>query len=225
MPFCRLAPTRCCPPSQLVRPARAVCGAARGLPRGGARHQIAPPCPGYVVATGLNLQAARKAYVDSLVTATFTWVVPFSAAVWLIIFASLLIVGCVMFHIERRYNEEDFGEYSKSRWGPALTKGMYLAVAGFVTKTSEFEPKTLAGKVSGCGRRLRALRAGCWQPPLPELRILRPPASLHPAPAGLVQQPSCLLALPAGCGLGQCLCCVPLHFLLRRKPDLADHQQ
>lgn len=71
---------------------------------------------------------------------------------WHLLFVSLTVVGFVMCLLERGKNEENFAKEKMKGlggWIEALWNGVYYAFAGFVTKTEEFAPKTLAGRCLG----------------------------------------------------------------------------
>lgn len=79
----------------------------------------------------------------------WTWRTPFSDEVWGTLAASLIVIGWFMWFFERCDNEDDFGHHVHTPVYEQIWNGVYLAFAGFTSKTEEFSPKTLPGRFLG----------------------------------------------------------------------------
>lgn len=106
---------------------------------------ITPTQPfGYIVTT-----LEGSAPVVPLLHRFWTWRTPFSDEVWGVLAVSLVVVGWFMWFFERCDNEDDFGHHIHTPWYEQIWNGVYLAFAGFTSKTEEFSPKTLPGRFLG----------------------------------------------------------------------------
>ena len=96
------------------------------------------------------------------------WVRAMRPEVWLVAMAGLVASGAAMWAVEAAHNEENFGTLALSAGGqpPAdrplaaatsLGHGVYYALAGWATRTEEFAPVSLPGRVLGL---LQARRGG-----------------------------------------------------------------
>ena len=106
---------------------------------------------GFQVVTTKPVTVAR-----TLTQKLWTWTLVFERNVWLVIAATLVLVGTAMWWLEAEWNEENFGEggegekYTRAvRVVHGLGHGFYFSFAGFASKTEEFAPKTAAGRLLG----------------------------------------------------------------------------
>ena len=98
----------------------------------------------------------------SVASQLWVWTLVFDADVWLVMAAGLVVAGVAMWWLEREHNEENFGGdasaaddgdddalHPVARPLRGIGHGLYFSFAGFASKTEEFAPKTLAGRVLG----------------------------------------------------------------------------
>lgn len=79
----------------------------------------------------------------------FSWVTPFAGRTWALLLGSLVAVGIIMAWLESEVNHEDFPGTSNVHRLIHVWNGCYLSIAGFTSKTEEFSPKTIPGRVLG----------------------------------------------------------------------------
>ena len=107
-------------------------------------YMLANQAYGYVViAPTVTLQPA------GFISRVWTWAAPFDWKVWIVLFGSLLVIGATMYVFEASTNDDNFGEAETTSKFKQFYHGLYFAIAGFVTKTEEFGPKTMSGRLLG----------------------------------------------------------------------------
>ena len=62
---------------------------------------------------------------------------------------SLFVVGIIMWWFERTANAEQFGGREHTPLAKQLWHGVYLSFAGFTSKTEEFGPRSVPGRLLG----------------------------------------------------------------------------
>ena len=183
---------------------------------------------GYVVVTGLNLQAARRAFITSLIEARCRPASERGSPLpcsWQRLTAPPLL--------KRRPPSRGLcpsphrcGASSSLRSSSSASSCATLSGAT-TRRTSGSTATTATGQPSDgeCTSPSAGLSPRRWNSSQRLLRERR--GNPLPAPASTLAARGAQCALGpgrSGCGPGQCLCCVPVHLLLRRESHVADHQ-
>lgn len=98
----------------------------------------------------------------------WVWTRTFEYRVWIMMVGGLVFSGMVMWAVEAPINEDNFGlalsreketvPHYRSAVLATISHGIYFSLAGWGTKTEEFAPKSLAGRVLGLAQGAPACR-------------------------------------------------------------------